>query len=642
MNDTELLEAIDAGEAQDWEFKSAKGGVPASMFETYSAMANSRGGVIVLGVEEDYGRFYLTKGLEDAPKKRQDIWNAVNNRGKVSANILTDSDVSLKEIEGCTILVMRVPKAGRRQRPVFIGQNPLDGTFRRNNEGDYHCSRDEVGRMLADQGEETPDLRILEDFVWDDLDEESINQYRQRFSSVRPTHDWLSRDNKILMEKLQGWRTDRATGITGPTVAGLVMFGKWEAIRDADALPQFHVDYREILSDDPRLRWTDRLVPDGTWTANLFQFYQTVITRAVRDLKTPFIMRDLTRIDDTPIHEAIREALTNALIHADYRGQGGIVIVRRPYGFEMSNPGSLLVSIEQMRRGGVSECRNKALQFMFQMMGRGDKGGTGIDTILKGWRAEHWQSPSVEETVEPDRVTLRLPMLSFFPDENIARLRDRFGDRLNDLAHVAMQALVTADIEGEVSNQRLQLMSDSHPVELTKTLQNLVTGSFLAPQGHGRGKTYRLSPIPADVGSKSLSVGSGESNVGSRFPHDGSDVGSKSRQVAPAISAEETKRLHRIAYPTGRERGLGKTEMRRAILHVTADRFLTTSQLGQILKRVPDGLRDRYLTPMVREGVLLTLYPHSPHHSQQAYCAAQTVFDTDDEDTPRTDAEAPL
>ena len=85
-----------------------------------------------------------------------------------------------------------------------MGQNPLDGTYRRNNEGDYHCSRDEVGRMLADQAEETPDMRIMEGYGWDDLDADSINQYRNRFASVRPTHDWLSRDNKTLLEKLQG------------------------------------------------------------------------------------------------------------------------------------------------------------------------------------------------------------------------------------------------------------------------------------------------------------------------------------------------------------------------------------------------------------------------------------------------------
>ncbi len=62
-----------------------------------------------------------------------------------------------------------------------------------------------------------------------------------------------------------------------------------------------------------------------------------------------------------------------ALIHADYRGQGRIVIDRFPDRLELSNPWTLLVSLEQMRQGAVSECRNPALQRMFQMMIAGDE-----------------------------------------------------------------------------------------------------------------------------------------------------------------------------------------------------------------------------------------------------------------------------
>ena len=43
---------------------------------------------------------------------------------------------------------------------------------------------------------------------------------------------------------------------------------------------------------------------------------------------------------------------------------------------EMSNPGSLLISFNQLIRGGVSECRNKSLQVMFQMLGLGEKAGS--------------------------------------------------------------------------------------------------------------------------------------------------------------------------------------------------------------------------------------------------------------------------
>ena len=177
------------------------------------------------------------------------------------------------------------------------------------------------------------------------------------------------------------------------------MFGKDEAIRDPAAISGYHVDYREKLSPDPSVRWTDRLTIDGTWVGNLFQFYQRVIQRLTVDLKLPFQLgSDLFRKDETLVHEAIREALVNALIHADYRGLGGIVVEKYRDRIELSNPGSLLLSLEQVWSGGVSECRNKSLQTMFLMIGGGEKAGSGIDKIRQGWRAQHWRLPIIRET----------------------------------------------------------------------------------------------------------------------------------------------------------------------------------------------------------------------------------------------------
>lgn len=64
---------------------------------------------------------------------------------------------------------------------------------------------------------------------------------------------------------------------------------------------------------------------------------------------------------------------------------------------------------------------------MFQMLGVGDKAGSGIDKIRSSWESQHWQSPRLKETRRPDRVQLLLPMVSTLPKEAMEELRSRFG-----------------------------------------------------------------------------------------------------------------------------------------------------------------------------------------------------------------------
>jgi ATP-dependent DNA helicase RecG len=368
---------------------------------------------------------------------------------------------------------------------VYVGLNPLEGTYRRNYEGDYKCRREEVGRMLADQSEQPADSLILEHFSLDDLDAQSLSQYRNRFASRAPDHPWLAEDDQGLLKKIGGWRIDRASGAEGLTVAGLIMFGTEEAIRDAHGIPQYNVDYRERLSEDPDVRWTDRLTLDGTWPGNLFQFYQKVITKLLSDLKVPFQMgSDLFRKDETIVHEAIREALVNSLIHADFRGQGGVIIEKYRDRFEMSNPGTLLVSVQQMLRGGVSECRNKSLQLMFQQIGGGEKAGSGIDKIKQGWASQKWRWPSIHQPTNPDRVRLVLPMVSLLPEESVEMLKSVLGENIGGLSGEEMQALVTAHVEDCVTNQRLKQFSSQHTADLTKMLQDLCFRGLLEKEGY--------------------------------------------------------------------------------------------------------------------------------------------------------------
>lgn len=604
INPLDVLTQLGWTESDDLELKSARGGLPQSLWETYSAMANTKGGVIFLGVEDNG----TVSGIIDTNKIKKSFWDTINDRTRVNIKLLGNSDVQEINHPNGTLIAIHVPRASRYQRPVFVGQNPLTGTFRRNHEGDYHCTEQEVSRMLTDKSQEHADSRILEHFTTDDLDLQSLQQYRQRIASHKPIHPWLSEDDKGLLTKLGGWRLCRETGRKGLTVAGMLMFGREENLREA--IPQYSVDYREKFSDDPEIRWTDRMILDGTWAGNLFQFYVRVVQKLSTDLKLPFQLdTDLFRKGETVVHESIREALVNALIHADYQGQGGVVIEKYRDRFEFSNPGTLLISFDQLLQGNVSECRNKSLQTMFTMIGAAEKAGSGVDKIRRGWSSQHWRSPMVRERMQPDRVLWIMPMISLIPEESLARLKLRFGIKFQKFTTLEVQALVTADLEGWVDNARMRQITSEHATDMTRLLQDLVSKRFLIQDGQGRWTRYRLAP-------ESNSVHNGMDSVHKVI--DSVHMGNGSVHKIE-IAENEWDVLIKIAEPARRNRRLTHKEMESILLSLCQKHWLTRRQLAELLDRNADGLRSRFITLMVEHGRLRLRYPEKPNRADQAY-----------------------
>ena len=126
------------------EAKRAQGGLPHSIWETSSAFANTFGGYILLGVIENAGKSFSSVPLPDPERLAADFWNGVNNRAVTNVNILSDQNVQIRESEGNRIVVIEVPRADRHDKPVYIGSDPFAGTYRRNGERDYRCTREEA------------------------------------------------------------------------------------------------------------------------------------------------------------------------------------------------------------------------------------------------------------------------------------------------------------------------------------------------------------------------------------------------------------------------------------------------------------------------------------------------------------------
>ena len=155
--------------------------------------------------------------------------------------MLSDGDVESFEIEHDVVLVIHVPPANREDRPVYIGNNLFRGTFRRNGEGDYHCTKSEVKAMLRDQTEETADMKVLKDFDINDLDFETVRAYRNRHMAYRAEHVWAGLTDEEYLERIGAVKRIKADSSIHLTAAGLLMFG--EEYRILYEYPEYFLDY---------------------------------------------------------------------------------------------------------------------------------------------------------------------------------------------------------------------------------------------------------------------------------------------------------------------------------------------------------------------------------------------------------------
>lgn len=183
------------------------------------------------------------------------------------------------------------------------------------------------------------------------------------------------------------------------------MFGnEYDIVREFNA---YFLDYQEQYDADTR--WTDRIISSsGDWSGNVYDFYFRVYNKLIQDIKVPFKMDGGTRIDDTPVHQALREALANCLVNADYYGRQGLVIVKKRKSITMSNPGSFRIEIDAAKSGGVSDPRNGTMLKMFNLIDIGERAGSGIPNIFHVWREQNWTTPEITEQLEPERTTLTL------------------------------------------------------------------------------------------------------------------------------------------------------------------------------------------------------------------------------------------
>lgn len=646
----DLVDLQTLSESAELEFKLAqghdgKGKLPDDFWPTYSAMANTRGGYIVLGVREKNGNLTLA-GIEDVETVSKQLFAIASNSEKVNVNLLTNDSVQVVTLDGKKLLVVEIPAARREQKPVYLKNQPMRESYLRLHEGDHRCSEEQVKRMLAEQVEISRDDKILKGFNFGDIDPDSLKAFKNLFAAAKPQHPWLELDLFDLFKKIGGWRLDRQSGEEGITLAGVLMFGTWDAIQEA--APNYFVDYRERDEVNTE-RWVDRLYPDGSWSGNVFDFYRRTYRKLVTDLKVPFELQDGIRLDDSKAHEAIREALVNTLVHADYTGRCSILIVKRPDLFGFRNPGLMRVPPEIAVKGGDSDCRNRRMQQMFLMIGAGERAGSGVPKIYSGWEWARWRTPKLyEKSIPSEQTILELSTTSLVPEVVTDLLGLMFGQKFYLLNDFEQMIVVTAAAEGWVNHERACQLTSKHSRDVTLTLPRLVDKGFLVASGEKRDKSYSLPgmqpPSPEDVFSNALTaVDSLTHNVGSlthkieSLTHTDQDKlkgtesrDSKGRFISHLIdkpfvdelnmlTGVYQQELQALGAPARDQHRLDTETMKTLILTLCRGHYISVAVLETLLDRKPQSLRQNYLKPMVTEGVLKMAFPHKPNSPKQGY-----------------------
>ncbi len=310
----------------------------------------------------------------------------------------------------------------------------------------------------------------------------------------------------------------------------------------------------------------------------------------------------------------------------------------------------MLVPKEHIYKGGLSRCRNGALQAMFQTIGIVDKAGTGVDKILTGWLDQCLIPPSVDEEVNGlNRVTWTLPYVGLLPKSNEAELMRHFGAlRYESLDAICRNILMIVHAQGSSAHKNIhQLLPFIHSVDLTRFLFGLVQSGYLHNEGRSSATRYTIANVKfIDVEHRSTFIHPGSTSINTdnskdkialsvdkqcsdgickdRAPEDtqhnpGSiDVELHSTSIRKKLPTDLLRQLQRY-----RERTRNSPEETDSlILAICKGQWMSLPELAELLDRSVAYVRNKSLQSLVRHGKLKRKYD-SPTHNNQAYMTAE-------------------
>jgi ATP-dependent DNA helicase RecG len=439
MKELALKKILASGETESFEFKESPG---KAFFETISAMANSRGGVVLLGVDKD-GKI---KGVDSSSDFLTNLTNRIVDKLSLYPEIETF------DIRGKRIIAVTIEKPGY---PVSY-------------EGHYYERVGNTTREMSPKKlqaflmSKSPWDSITDNISFDEIDDETVRLFVHLAIEAKRLPDLSLKEKPIeVLKKLEYLVDGKLTN------GAILLFGK---------NPQQHFINHCVRIG--RFKTETTIIDDKWAKGNLFKQFEESEKILKQSIAVRYEIKDFFRKDiwDYPI-EALREAVLNAIIHRDYFDVANFALIKvYDDHIWITNPGGLPegITLEELSRPHKSRLRNPQIAKAFYLAGLIEQYGSGTVRMIEWMKEAGLPEPEYKEEQGGFSVYF---YKDIYTEENLRKMG------LNDRQ---IRAVKYVKEKGQITNKEYKTAFNVSKPTATRDLTELVDKNVFVISGSGK------------------------------------------------------------------------------------------------------------------------------------------------------------
>lgn len=458
------------------EYKTTGNKLPKDIWETVSSFENTAGGLIVLGIKEERKSghvAYKISGVKHPHEILEQFWSNLDKI--ISYNNLSNSDVKIVSLDkNIDVIEIHISEAIDNKKPVTANGIPYirKGSIDKKAVGEDY-------RILESNASDDLDTKVLKNYWIDDLDSDTIQEYKLLLTSRAEYEHYADYNEKQFLKAIGVISKDyNNDGKEGITLGGLLFFGKNNAI--IHAIPHFQLDYYDQTSITDR--WTTR-ISSVMQNLNIFSFYRAAFAAIKRTISNKFQLdENMIRVDTSgPMEIALREALLNMLMHANYLIDEPIEAHAHINYYTFTNPGKMKVPVDSFFTTNQTKYRNPVISKLFVQIGLGERAGHGGQKIYETAIENNLRYPEIKSNERETRLRIW----------NVDYAQSFSGKEIDERERAILKAMLSTPLHS-LTHKEIESKCNLSRTKTTDALKALMDKQIVEKIGNGRSTRYGI------------------------------------------------------------------------------------------------------------------------------------------------------